>query len=683
MSKTSHLQRPFFSFTNSKMPREQRDTLFILGTLAFILLPHLTYLPVWACALTAATLLWRAWLTQGTAKLPGTTVKVTLLALFVGLTAFNFRSIAGPEAGGTLLVMLVSLKTLELRARRDALIIFYLGFFLIMMGFFQSQNIPTAIAMLVALTALIAALVNAHMPAGHPPLWDSIRIALRLMLWGTPIMIALFLTFPRLDPLWSLPNNTLAKTGVSGELSINSIATLAQDTRIAFRVQFEAAAPAQKNLYFRGPVLTYFDGKTWRASQHPNFLDEFSVDNYTIFVTQSPAINYEITQEATNQQWLFTLDLTPPKGRPQLANQRALISSDFQWMVDSIVSERIRYNAQAYLVYQAEGAALSRQSLRNATYLPPDSNPRTQAWGQELMQNPSFAALDSRGKAQWLLDFIRQENFHYTLSPPQGYTAERSADQLWFDYREGFCEHYASAFAVLMRSIGIPTRIVTGYQGAEQNLVDSFWTVRQSNAHAWTEIWQENLGWIRIDPTSAIAPERINNGSMNPAAEINNARTFGDMPFFDKLMMRWDALENSWNQWVLGYSVDSGLKILDSLGFNDASWGTLASVVIGIFATFLLLIYLSAKWRAGRQDHWQTAYLALRKKLQHAGIDSDATTAPRTLAKRVQPFIENKPALATAQKLLMQLEKLRYAPASKQKTTLQEVRRAIKQLHIA
>ena len=672
----------FRSSRISAMPREQRDTLFTLSALLFILIPHFFYLPAWASAITLLTLLWRAWLTRKASKLPGTAVKVLLLILFVALTLFNFKSIAGPEAGGTLLVMLVCLKTLELRARRDALIIFYLGFFLMMLGFFQSQNIPTAAAMLVALVALIAALVNAHMPAGYPPLWDSVRIALKMMMWGTPIMVVLFLTFPRFDPLWALPDTTLTRTGVSDELTIYGITNLAQDSSIAFRVKFEGTAPAQKDLYFRGPVLSFFDGTTWRGRELPfQAIASTPAERRDFFRLNGPAVNYEVTIEPTNQPWLFTLDITPFEGKPILNDNSAFMNVSMQWMSTHIIRERTRYTAQAYLDYRA-GTNIGSSWLESETRRPRrDSNLRTRAWAEELMQNPAFASLSAKDKAQWLLDYIRRENFHYTLTPPAGYTASTAADQLWFDYKAGFCEHYAFAFTVLMRNLGIPARIVTGYQGAEPNLVDSYWIVRQSNAHAWTEIWQENEGWIRVDPTQAIAPERINNGSLTANPQQTQDGGFEALPFFDKFLMRWDALENRWNQWVLSYTTDSGINFLEWLGLKNATWWTLFQIVVGSFGLILGCIYVLMRWKNRNRDVWLQAYTLLRMKLQRIGYASDQTTGPRTLAKLLYPATHNDSALKQAYRLLLELEKIRYAPASAKRMSLKQMTRAINQLN--
>ena len=669
-----------------KMPREQRDTFFILVTLLFILIPHFFYLPVWASAIAVLTLTWRAILARFNMPLPGKVVKTALLIFIIALTVLNYRSIAGPLAGDTLLVMLISLKTLELRAKRDALAIFYFGFFLILMGFTLSQGIFMAVSMLVALTALLTALTNANMPAGYPPLKDASRVALKLMAWGTPFMMVLFMIFPRLDPLWTLPNFMLNKTGVSDTLTINSISSLAQDNSIAFRVKFNGKIPDQKDLYFRGPVLSYFNGMQWSARDF--IIDTTRDTNQTVaFSSNSLPIEYEITMETTNQNWLFTLDFTPPETRPTFSTSsyRLLLNQGFQWTTTKVINERIKYQASAYLDYRV-GKNLSQWQKTAETRLPESSNPLTQKWAQELMRDPSFAALDAKGKANWVLNYINKNQFHYTLTPPVGYRPDTAADQLWFEYQSGFCEHYASAFVILMRSLDIPARIVTGYMGAEPNLLDQYWTVRQSNAHAWTEIWQADEGWIRVDPTAAIHPSRIDNG-INTATTSETAINYiyADLSFMQKVRMRWEALENAWNQRVLGYSVESGIELLKKLGLKKATWFTLAGLLIGFFGILVGLYFLVLKIRTPKQDPWIKVYNLLRSKLEKAGITSTPATGPRTLAQKVNVMAKKNAKLKEnkeIQNILQQLELLRYAKNKKNRTSLKKLKAEIQKLRI-
>ncbi|MGL4668376.1 MAG: transglutaminaseTgpA domain-containing protein [Saezia sp.] len=664
-----------------KMPREQRDVLFTLAVLTFILIPHFFYLPLWTIALTLGTLLWRAWISKDPArKLPGKFVKFVLLCAYVTFTLLTYKRITGPDAGGCLLVVLIALKTMELRARRDALVIFYLGFFLIKIGFFHSQNIPTAFILLIGLTGLLTALVNAYMVAGYPPLKDAFKVALKLVLWGAPLMVVLFMTFPRLDPLWGLPDSALAKTGVSDSLSINSISQLAQNRAIAFRIQFDGKAPATKEMYFRGPVLDFFDGRSWRARDIPS--QPFTSKDESAFYHDDNPISYEITMESTNQSWLFTLELTTDIKDLQI--YRPQLNRSYQWISNEIIMSRTRFRGTAHMNYRIS-TDTPQQWLEIDTKLPDAGNSRTRQWAAELMQNPEFSALSVRGKADWVLQHIHQKEFFYTLTPPTGYTPDNSADQFWFDYQSGFCEHYASSFVILMRALGIPARIVTGYLGAEQNYVDNYWIVRQSNAHAWTEIWQEKEGWIRIDPTAAIAPERVLTESLTQ--ESNAAGGFDGLGFITKLVMRWDALENAWNQWVLAYNTDTGVGILERLGFKSPNWITLLKVLFSFLAIGLGTAFVIYKWRHRQKDSWLKVYNNLCKKLQNSGAKANATMSPRTVVQSLENEVQHQPMYKQVCDILLELEKLRYAPSlytkDEYKQHLKRLKLAVQQLKIS
>lgn len=672
------LDKKTLSLLGQKMPREQRDVLFTLGVLAFILIPHFFYLPPWIIMVTLSTLLWRAWISKDPSrKLPGKLTRFILLCAFVGLTLISYRSILGPEAGGCLLVVLLALKTLELRARRDALVIFYLGFFLIMIGFFHSQNIPTAFILLIGLTGLLAALINAHMVAGYPPLKDAFRVAIRLVIMGMPLMVVLFMLFPRLDPLWGLPDSALAKTGVSDTLSINSISQLVQNNAIAFRIRFDKTAPAQENMYFRGPVLELFDGRTWHARDFS--MQPIGYQRENTFNNNGVPVIYEVTMESTNQLWLFTLDLSSQV--EGLSEGYAQMSRSYQWLSNKIITNRLQYKGTAYFQYHI-GMQEPPRLLEADTRLPDTGNPRTQQWARELLQNPEFAQLNARGKADWLLKHIQTEEFFYTLTPPGEYTPQNAADQLWFDYKSGFCEHYASSFVILMRALGIPARIVTGYQGAERNYVDNYWIVRQSNAHAWTEIWQEGDGWIRIDPTHAIAPHRVLYEGLTQNTNINGS--FADLGLVTQLLMRWDALENAWNQWILAYNTNMGINLLERLGIKSANWMTLFKVLIGVLSAIVLFVVLFYKWKHREKDNWLKVYNLLCKKLQKAGIQVNTGIPPRTVAHLLEESKANNHEQVN--NVLFELEKLRYAPSSftlaEYQKTLNQLKLLIKQLKL-
>ena len=311
------------------LPRDARDTLFLLAVIAWVVAPQVAHVPWWTSAAVVALLLWRGVLAWRGSPLPGRWTVVALLALAVAATLATQRTLLGRDAGVVLVLLLLALKTLEARARRDALVIFFLGFFTVLSNFFFSQSLATAAAMLLALLGLLTALVNAHLPVGRPPLAQSLGTASRMVLWGAPVMLALFVLFPRMAPLWGLPNNPLSgRTGLSDHMQVGRMAELALDDSIAMRVRFDTpgnAAPPQSQLYFRGPVLSRFDGRQWRAPTAPDRLPA------NLRVAGAP-LRYTVTLEAHQKPWLLLLDAVPE--RPDLDPGRgsAVMTPELEWL---------------------------------------------------------------------------------------------------------------------------------------------------------------------------------------------------------------------------------------------------------------------------------------------------------------------------------------------------------------
>ena len=474
--------------TLATLPRDTRDTLFLLVVIAWVMAPQVAHLPAWASLMAGAVLLWRGWLAWNGRQLPGRWAVAGLLAVAVAGTLFTHQTILGRDAGVTLIVMLLALKTLEVRARRDAMVVFFLGFFTMLSNFFFSQSLPTAVAMLVALLGLLTALVNAHMPVGRPPLAHAFRLAGTMALLGAPIMAALFLLFPRMAPLWGMPSDTMAgRSGLSGVMKVGNIAELALDDSVAMRVRFDTpggAPPPQSDLYFRGPVFATFDGSEWhplsyragtRALERPNSPAQLQVEG--------APLRYEVTLEPHKRPWLLVLDAV--RDKPSVAGMGAFMTDDLQWLTSRPITDVTRYQATSYPQFR-HGPDTPTPALRAYTELPAGFNPRTLALAQELRNNPSIAP-DPAGDAtpalvNAALTRLRTGGYTYTLEP--GVYGQHTADEFWFDRKEGFCEHIASAFVVLMRAMDVPARIVTGYQGGDRNTVDGYWTVRQSDAHA-------------------------------------------------------------------------------------------------------------------------------------------------------------------------------------------------------
>ncbi|MEO8123316.1 MAG: DUF3488 and transglutaminase-like domain-containing protein, partial [Burkholderiales bacterium] len=438
-----------------QLPREARDTLFLVVVIGWTVLPHLSHLPLWCALLTGVVLLWRARLALTNEALPSRWWLIAVLCVATGLTLWTHRTLLGKEAGVTMLVVLVALKTLELRARRDAFVVFFLGFFVVLTQFLYSQSLPVALAMLIAVWGLLTALVLAHMPVGQPALRQAARLAARCALLGAPVMVLLFVLFPRIGPLWGVPNDGLSTTGLSMNMQMGSIAELALDDSVALRVRFTGAAPPPEALYFRGPVLTRFDGREWLPLA-PRFLPADQAG--TELRGSGRATAYEMTLEPSRIPLLPLLEAAPEA--PQVEGVRVRATDDLQWRTGRPIAERVRFDAQALLSFNY-GPLEPVANLRNDLALPPGANPRTLAWAEALRSEARFAQADAPTLVRAVLDHIRSAGFVYTLTP--GLYAEdgglNGIDEFWLGRRQGFCEHYAAAFVVVMRAMGVPARV--------------------------------------------------------------------------------------------------------------------------------------------------------------------------------------------------------------------------------
>lgn len=609
------------------LPRDDRDTLFLLGVVASVVLPQWGHLPWWCGALSLALLLWRGTLAWHSQPLPSRGWLLVLLALTVAATLITHRTIFGRDAGVTLIVVLLSLKTLELRARRDAFVVFFLGFFMLLSNFFYSQTLLTALAMLVALLGLLTALINAHLPVGRPPLTQSAWLATRLALLGAPVMVVLFLLFPRLAPLWGTPADALSgRSGLSPTMQVGNVAQLALDDSIALRLRFDGTPPPLGSFYLRGPVLSAFDGREWRPS-----LARFATLNPRSANLQvsGPAVEYEVTMEPHLRPWLLVLEATPRA--PVIPGLAVAMTPDLQWLVNRPVTDLLRFRAASYPQFR-HGPAAPVAALREDLELPAGYNPRTLALAAQMREDPALAEADAPTLAAAVLQRLRSGGYVYTLEP--GVYGEHSADEFWFDRKQGFCEHIASSFVILMRALGVPARVVTGYQGGSLNPLDGYWVVRQSDAHAWSELWVRGQGWVRVDPTAAVAPGRI--GSMQRLAAPRNAvaAALGNVSpnLLAGLRTLWDAANNGWNQWVLSYSQARQLKLLQGLGFESPSWEDLLLLLSGCVIAAGLGGALWTLRGHPRADPWLRLLGRARRRLERAGLAFEADATPRQLA---------------------------------------------------
>jgi transglutaminase-like putative cysteine protease len=603
-----------------------RQTLWLLLAALAGTLPLVPSFPVWLTAGAGIALLLRAWLLWRRATLPP-----PWLLSFVAFTCavgihLQFHSLFGKDPGLAMLIGFLALKLLETRSVRDAYAVIYLGYFLILGSFLYSQTMPAAALAACAVFVITAALVNLN--DDRRPVAATLRSSGLLLAHGVPFMLLLFVLFPRVaGPLWGLPGDAYSGyAGLSDTMSPGSISRLSLSDAIAFRVRFAQAPPPHATLYWRGPVLTLFDGRTWRVGDSAAGL---SLPPYR---TGAGGIAYEVTLEPDNRRWLYALEL------PATLPEGGRMTADYQILTSAPVRARLRYSLVSQAGIQA-GAGESPARLSDALQLPPEGNPRAREFAAELRRS---AGGDAQVVAAMLANF-RNAAFYYTLEPPL--LGNDPVDEFLFDSRRGFCEHYAGSFVFVMRAAGIPARVVTGYQGGEINPVDGFLEVRQMDAHAWAEVWLAGRGWLRVDPTAAIAPQRVESSlaAALPAGEPLPLLIRADWSWLRDLRYRWDALGNGWNQWVLGYDPQRQVELMRRLGMRSPDWRSMTAVLSIGCGVLMLALAGWALWQRPRRDPVLAAWNRLSRKLGRRGLARLPWEGPRQYAARVASVL---PSLA-------------------------------------
>jgi transglutaminase-like putative cysteine protease len=641
-----------------------RSTVWVALALALVAAPHAERLPLWLSGLAAAFCIWRLYLARMRLELPPRWLLIFIVAAGAAGILLQYRTLFGRDAGVALLVLMISLKLMETRTQRDGMVLVFISYFLVITNFFYTQSIPTALYLLVCVWLITAAMIGlqyAREPANYR---GQLRRSAIMLAQSVPLMVVFFLFFPRVQgPLWGLPSDAFAGiTGLSDTMSPGTLNKLALSDDIAFRAAFTGAVPLSNKLYWRGPVLLDFDGRTWTTTPRP-------IRNKVDLDRRNEAVRYTVTVEPHNRRWLFALDI------PGLIPPRAGISADYQLLSVAPVTSRLRYEIESYLDY-GMGADSNPAALQRMLQLPPGFNPRTRELGQQLREQHA----GNEAIVNAALALLRDQKFIYTLEPPL--LGRHAVDEFLFQTRSGFCEHFASAFVVLMRAAGVPARVVTGYLGGEYNALGNYLIVRQSDAHGWTEVWLENRGWVRIDPTNAVSPQRAEGGLA--AALPDGVSLPGGMrnshPLLRELAMTLDSLANAWNQTVLGYNLETQRALLFRAGLDDTTWRTLAMLLI-VAATVvtLLLALFTLRNRRHKNDPALAAYHAFCAKTARAGLARGASEGPADYAARLATA---RPDVATAAHTITQLYvALRYENSFKN-NQLQELRQRVRQFAV-
>ncbi len=592
-----------------------------IGALALSVAPHLPYLPVWVTATFLGCSAWRYLIEKRRRALPSVWLRAGLaLACFLGVLA-TYATISGVGPGSALLAVMASLKLLETRKRRDQFVLLFISIFLVMSALLREQYVWSLPYLVVAVFVIMTAWLRLSATPGEPAK-QSFSTGGRLVLYAAPLAVAMWIFFPRIAiPFWAVPMDTGTSTsGISDSMSPGDVSSLSMSNAVAFRVKFDGRIPEPRELYWRGLVLTVFNGRSWSLNdpyEGPRVHEKVTV--------QGEPISYEITLEPTRQPWIFALDMPW-----SWTLERTFMGPQHQLARALPVDQRIAYQAVSYPQFETN-VELTESARAWYQQIPDGSNPETRALAEELRA----AAASDTAYIDAILRKFNEEEYFYTLQPPA--LGSNSVDRFLFDTRQGFCEHYSSAFAVLMRAAGIPARIVLGYHGGEMNPMADHMTVRQSDAHAWNEVWVEGHGWYRIDPTAAVAPDRIDYGVSEAAFEGLGAAWGLTAPskLMHNMTLALDALNAKWNEWVLGYGPENQNRFMQWLGMRDPSWRKMILTMIAIVFSLIAIIsmLLALRYRAPAKD---PAAILFRRFAKKTGLEQEVGETPAHFAHRAR-----------------------------------------------
>jgi len=595
------------------MPR----TAFVLLICSVVLsvLPHMQRVPSWLMGILVFVIVWRIQVFRQRLTFPPRWMRLFLVCGGVLAVAYQHGTIFGPDAGVALLITAYLFKQLEMYTRRDAFLVVILSFFVLATEFLFSTSLLTSLYVFMVLVVISAALVALNMTDTTIAVWKPFKTALVSILQAVPLLLVLFFLFPRIGPIWELGmQSKSARTGLSDSVSPGDIAELSLSTELAFRVEFDGPIPQPRDRYWRALIFERFDGRTWHA-QNDSAYFPFDVSRLTL---SGEPITYRVYLEPTGQNWLPAIALASIEGpRHKTANNLASYA-------DQLIDGPTSYSVESYLDYVYEAAGMPRDSWTRYTALPPSGNRQSKALGQELYRQTGG---DPERMSAAILQRFTQEEFIYTLKPPK--LGANTIDQFLFQTRKGFCAHYAGAFVYLMRVAGVPARMVGGYQGGEAHPTGKYLLVHQYDAHAWVEYWQKGKGWVHADPTAAIAPHRIEMGSLRESLDEESLlfSPFSDLdmrnlPMLEELRMMVDYIDYLWFKNVVSFDNESQSKLLQAfLGkVTPERIGILLGVFGGIVVLCLALWILLSQKPIQRLSRADKDYLKFLKILERKGL---------------------------------------------------------------
>lgn len=651
-----------------QIPRNSLALLMVAQ--AAVVLPHFAQLSPWIILVGLLCGLWRTRVYQGRIGYPSRAVKTFFVVLGTVGVFVSAASALSLEVFVSMLILAFAFKLVEMKTRRDAVVVIFLCYFIIAAQFLFEQTLPVALYELAATMLVTAALVGLNQMHTEVRPWASIRLAAGLVAQAIPLAVVLFLFFPRLMPLWSMPLPGSVSSGLSEEMTPGDIANLSQSDELAFRVEFDGEMPAYRELYWRAVVYSEFLDGTWKMLEP---IEEPAV----LGRSGSRDVSYEVLMTPTARKWIYALDV------PIEQDARATLQSDFHLEVANPITSVFRYRVRSALAH-FRGPDLSPEMRARETRVPEGDNPRLVAYARDLYARYP----DTREFAEEILKQIRNEPYVYTLSPPT-LPQRDSIDAFWFDSRRGFCAHYAGAFVYAMRSVGIPARLVGGYLGGEVNPNGGYLVVRQFDAHGWAEVWIAGEGWVRVDPTSAVAPNRIESGLASALAEsersnlslLTNAR-FDTGSLLSRVLMTFDSIDHRWNMFVVGYDGQVQQHLLGDW-FGNLKPGRTALIMVALGGVCFGLVAFVMFFQRRPVSRNPSANLIHRfvRFAGRYGFDRPLTESPQAFVRRVSDGIGNDAIVGET--VALEVESMLYGGEPLNREALNRLRSTLRRLQVS
>ena len=601
---------------NTVYPIPRASLLLLLATVGLAIAPHMLRLPLWLPVVAVACVGWRIQVYRERWVFPSRIVRFSIVLTSMVAIFLFYGTVLGPDAGVALLILAYLFKLLEMYKERDAFLIVILSYFVIATNYLFSTALLSSLYTMVVVLFVTASLVGLNQTTREVKPRQTLFVATKLFVQAIPIMIVLFVFIPRVSPMWALNiDNSHSKTGLSDSVSPGDISNLSKSSALAFTVEFFGDKPLQKDLYWRGVAYVDFDGRTWRRGSLEGYHTAKQVVKSDL-VVHPDVFEYHIIMEPNYRHWLFALPYSI-LNESNVKQTKSLVLTRKE-PVASLVS----YDVVSHPRYAYQGGGLSALERKRNTQLPP-TDIRSKRKAKEMYETANG---DPHVYAESVLRWFNTDNFVYTLRPPL--LKVNVVDSFLFSTQQGFCAHYAGAYVFMMRAVGIPARMIGGYQGGEYHEAGHL-MVKQYHAHAWTEVWLQDHGWIRVDPTAAVAPERVLSG---PDGAVTDDSFSSDSPlspllfrnnaFIRSLRGKVEYVDFLWSRWVVGYNNSTQTQFF-SRWMNDVTPQKIVMVMFVLLSGVMLVLAVYILLERGRRklDPVDRVYLRFGEKLADKGVE--------------------------------------------------------------